>query len=193
MNTRILRSLSFAVGVGLSAGAFAQTNMPRGIEPGQGARAQLSAADERFANEAAIGGQFEVEAGKIAERSANPQIKEFGARMVKDHGAGGAKLKALMTNRGARVPQGLDSKHAEIRDHLASLKGAEFDREYIREMVKDHDEDSQTFADAAKSLSDTQLKGFAAETLPVIKDHDKMAHEIAASITVTGSSAPRRR
>jgi predicted outer membrane protein len=83
MNTRILRSLSFAVGVGLSAGAFAQTNMPRGIEPGQGARAQLSAADERFANEAAIGGQFEVEAGKIAERSANPQIKEFGARMVK--------------------------------------------------------------------------------------------------------------
>jgi putative membrane protein len=193
MNRRLLRTVSFAVGVGLSAGAFAQANTPRGSEPAQRAPVQLSAADQKFLNEAAIGGQFEVDAGKIAERSANPQIKEFGARMVKDHGAADTKLKQLATAQGATVPQKLDAKHAKIRDHLASLKGAEFDREYIREMVKDHDEDAQAFANAAKSLNDPQLKRFAADTLPVIQAHDKMAHDIAASLTATGSSSPRGR
>jgi putative membrane protein len=193
MNRSILWTVSFAIGVGLIAGSFAQTNMPRASEPAQRAPAQLSAADQKFINEAAIGGQFEVEAGKIAEGSANPQIKEFGARMVKDHGAAGAKLKQLTTAQGVRVPQELDAKHAQIRDHLTSLKGAEFDREYIREMVKDHDEDAQVFANAAKTLNDPQLKRFAAETLPVIQAHDKMAHDIAASMMATGSSAPRGR
>jgi putative membrane protein len=193
MNRRILRTVSFAVGVGLSAGAFAQANVPRGTEPAQQAPAKLSATDQKFLNEAAIGGQFEVEAGKIAERSANPQIKEFGARMVKDHGAAGAKLKTLATAQGATVSQDLDLKHAQILEHLASLKGAEFDREYIREMVKDHDEDAQAFANAAKTLNDPQLKRFTSDTLPVIQAHDKMAHDIAASMMATGSSAPRGR
>jgi putative membrane protein len=188
MNRRVLQTLSFAVGVGLSVGAFAQTNMPRGTER---APAQLSATDQKFINEAAIGGQFEVEAGKIAERSANPQIKQFGARMVKDHSAAGAKLKQLATARGAAVPQDLDPKHAQIRDRLASLKGAGFDREYIQEMVGDHDKDAQAFANAAQSLSDPQLRRFAVDTLSVIQAHDKMAHEIATSMTATGSSTPR--
>jgi putative membrane protein len=193
MKRLILSIASFAVGIGLSAGAFAQTNMVRGTEPTQRAPEQLSAADQKFISEAAIGGQFEVEAGKIAEHSASPQVKEFGARMVKDHGAAYAKLKQLATMRGAKTPQGLDAKHAEIRDHLASLKGSEFDREYIREMVKDHDEDVQAFADAARTLNDPQFRRFAADTLPVIQAHDKMAHEIAASMTATGSSTPRGR
>jgi|SRR5215469_4395335 putative membrane protein len=193
MNRRILWTVSFAVGVGLSVGAFAQTNMPRGTEPAQRAPAQLSAADRKFIEEAAIGGQFEVDAGKIAERSVNPQIKEFGARMVKDHSAADAKLKQIAASQGATVPQELDAKHAQIRDHLASLKGVEFDREYISEMVKDHDEDEQVFANTAKTLNDLQLRRFAADTLPVIQSHDKMAHEIVSAMTATGTSTRRGR
>jgi putative membrane protein len=192
MSKAFLKTVSFAIGIGISVGAFAQTNMRGSTEAGRQAPAQLSAGDATFINEAAIGGQFEVEAGKIAERSANSQIKQFGARMVKDHSAVGAKLKTIAAAKGITVPQDLDSKHAQVRDHLGSLRGGEFDREYIREMVKDHDEDAQAFADATRTLKDPQLKRFAAETLPVIQAHDKMAHEIAASMTATGSSADRR-
>jgi len=193
MNKRILRAVSFAVGVSLSAGAFAQASTPRGAEPAQRAPVRLSASDQKFINEAAVGGQFEVEAGKIAERSANPQIKEFGDRMVKDHSAANADLKQLASTQGGTVPQRLDVKHTQLRDHLASLKGAEFDREYIRQMVKDHDQDAQVFANAAKTLSDPQLKRFAADTLQVVQSHEKMAHDIAASMAATGSSTPRGR
>ena len=152
----------------------------------------LSAADQNFINEAAIGGQFEVEAGKLAQRSANPQIKEFRPR-DEDDSAAGAKLKRIAAAKGVMVSQDLDAKHANTRDHLASLKGPEFDREYIQEMVKDHDEDAQIFADAAQNGNDPQIKRFAADTLSVIKAHDKMAHEIAASMTASGSSAPHGR
>jgi predicted outer membrane protein len=60
-------------------------------------------------------------------------------------------------------------------------------------MVKDHDEDAQAFANAAQGLNDPQLRRFAVDTLPVIQAHDKMAHEIASSLTATGSSTPRSR
>jgi len=191
MNKRLFKTLSFVIGFGLS-GVSAQTNMSS-AEAAPRSPAQLSAADQNFINEAAIGGQFEVEAGKLAQRSANPQIKKFGSRMVKDHSAAGAKLKRIAAAKGVMVSQDLDAKHANTRDHLASLKGAEFDREYIQEMVKDHDEDAQIFADAAQNGNDPQIKRFAADTLSVIKAHDKMAHEIAASMTASGSSAPHGR
>ena len=192
MNKRLLKTMSFVIGVGLS-GMFAQTELPRGAEAAPQKAAQLSVTDENFLNEAAIGGQFEVEAGKIAERASDPRIKNFGARMVKDHSAAGAKLKRIAAAKGAMVPQQLDAKHAQIRDRLASLKGAEFDREYIQEMVKDHDEDAQTFTDAAQNVNDPQIKRFAADTLRVIQAHDKMAHEIATSMNASGSSAARTR
>jgi putative membrane protein len=188
MTNRFLQTAAFAIGVGLSTTAFAQPSPSTAGTPA----APLSAADANFAKEATIGGQFEVETGKVAERSSNPQVRQFGARMVKDHSAAGAKLKSIASERSVTVPQELDAQHAQIRDHLASLKGAEFDHEYMREMVKDHDEDARTFADAARTLTDRQLKRFAADTLPVIQTHDRMAHQIEASITATGSSSPRR-
>jgi putative membrane protein len=189
MRSRFLQSAAFAIGIGLSAAAFAQANAPGARTPAT----PLSPADANFVKEAAIGGQFEVEAGKVAERSSNPQVRQFGARMVKDHSAAGAKLKTFAAEKGMTVPQELDAQHAQIRDHLASLKGAEFDHEYIREMVKDHDEDARAFTDAARTLKDPQLRRFAADTLPVIQAHDQMAHQIEASMTATGSSVPRSR
>jgi putative membrane protein len=171
---------SFAIALLASAAAFAQGNTL--TQPPASMHApnstQFSATDQKFVNEAAIGGKFEVEAGKLAEKSSNGEVRGFGQRMVKDHSAAGDQLKQIVTAEGGNVPQQLDQKHQQLLDKLASLKGTEFDREYMQNMVKDHDEDTQKFADAAKNLSDPKLKRFAQETLSVIQNHDKMAHQI---------------
>ena len=57
----------------------------------------------------------------------------------------------------------------QLRDRLAKLKGAEFDRAYMREMVQDHDKDVKAFRQHAQSGTDPDVKQFAQKTLPTIE------------------------
>ncbi|MBV8776955.1 MAG: DUF4142 domain-containing protein [Alphaproteobacteria bacterium] len=191
MNIKVATG-SFAIALLTSAAALAQGN-PLSQPPASmhsSTATQFSAADQKFIDDAAIGGMFEVQAGKLAEKSTNPQVRQFAARMVKDHDAADNQLKQIVTGRDANVPQQLDQQHQQTLDHLASLKGAEFDREYMQTMVKDHDEDAPKFADAAKTATDPRLKRFAQETLQTIQDHDRMAHHLAGT---TAANGPRNR
>jgi len=195
MRSRLYLS-SAAIALMLAAPAFAQ--QPGGHSPTASsatapAAVRLSQADMKFIHEAAMGGMAEVEIGRVAERNAqNPQVKQFGARMVKDHDAANAQLTAIATGKGATLPQNLDPQHAQMRDRLAHLSGAEFDRDYMRAMVEDHDKDAKAFEHQARTGTDPDIKRFAEETLAVIRDHDRLAHDVAQAINATGSTrAPR--
>src|SRR5438477_9018471 len=51
------------------------------------AKTTLASADEKFIKDAAMGGQAEVELGRLAStKASNPDVKQFGQRMVDDHG-----------------------------------------------------------------------------------------------------------
>jgi putative membrane protein len=160
--------------VGLLAGAAALTP----------SRAAVSAADQQFINAAAVGGRFEVAAGQLAAKSTNPKIEAFGQRMVKDHSAADAQLAQLVKQQGGKLPGGLDAEHTQLRDHLASLKGAEFDREYIQVMVKAHDDDTKAFSDEERATTDPKLKQFVEQTLTIVKEHDQMARQIAGDMGI---------
>ena len=150
---------------------------------------QLSRADLSFANEAAVGGAAEVELGKLAQQNAqSDEVKQFGARMVRDHSAANDDLAKLARDKNVTLPNGLDKQHQQLRDRLARLRGAEFDRAYMREMTKDHDKDLKVFRHEAQSATDPELKQFAAKTAGIVEQHDKMAHDIGQSLTAVGSS-----
>lgn len=163
-----------ALTVALLAGTAALT-------PG---RAAVTAADQQFIDEAAVGGQFEVAVGQLAAKSTDPKVEAFGQRMVKDHSAANAALASLVKAQGGTLPKGLDAEHQQLRDHLASLKGAEFDREYIQLMVKDHDADTKAFADEERHTTDQKLKQFVEQTLTIIKEHDQLARQIAGDMGI---------
>ena len=131
---------------------------------------------------AAQGGTLEVRLGEIAkEKGARQDVKHFGAMMATDHGKAGEELKAVATKNGVTLPPDLDAKHKAIVDSLSKLSGAEFDKAYITEMVKDHEKDAIGFEDASKTAKNPDVKGFAAKTLPVIKSHLKKIKAIAAA------------
>jgi putative membrane protein len=176
---KYLHGLVIAGGLLAAGGAFAQSTPQSTLPAAPGGNSgKLSAGDQKFVESAAIGGLYEVEAGRVAEKSANAQVKKFGARMVHDHSAANAKLKQIVTAQGGNVPQALDQDHQQQLDHLKSLHGSEFAQTYMQNMVKDHDTDAQEFGQAAQGLDDPQLKSFAQQTLKVIETHDKMAHQI---------------
>jgi putative membrane protein len=132
--------------------------------------ATTSSADS-FLKDAAQGGAAEVEMGKVAVANAqNPEVKKFGQMMVDDHTKAGNELKELAGKKNIAVPADIGS-HKSMLDKLKGLKGADFDKEYVSEMVSDHETDVAEFEKQAANATDPDVKAFAAKTLPTLKKH----------------------
>ena len=101
---RLLAILSSML-VLLAAPAMAQTGNPAGMTPGTGPH-QPNNPDRLFVRAAAIGGMAEVEFGKLAEQKGQSDaVKEFGRRMIEDHGKANERLIGLAKEDGIAVPR----------------------------------------------------------------------------------------
>lgn len=165
------------------AGAWAQSATP----PTGGAAASgvssLSHGDKKFIEDAAAGGMAEVEMGKLAEqKAANAQVRQFGSRMVQDHGKAGDELKSLASSKGVQVPAALPKSMQNDVDKLGKLSGADFDKAYMKHMVDDHKHDVSMFEKQSKSGHDSDLKAWAGKTLPTLREHQQLAQTTNAGV-----------
>jgi putative membrane protein len=144
----------------------------------------VSSKDREFMEKAARAGHAEVAAGKLASsKASNDQVKQFGERMVQDHGKAGEELKNIALGKGVTLPSGPDAAHKKLASKLESSKGADFDRLYVAEAgVKDHKEAVELFTDQAKNGKDADLKAFAQKTLPTIREHYQMAQDLNKAV-----------
>ena len=124
-----------------------------------------------FVKEAAQGGMAEVELGQLASKNAqDPEVKKFGQMMVSEHGKANAELKTLAGKKNWTMPTDIGS-HKSTMDKLQGLKGADFDKAYVDEMVSDHEKDLKAFQQQGQTGTDPELKEFAAKTATVIQKH----------------------
>ena len=127
---------------------------------------------------AAQGGMAEVELGKLAQSHAsNDAVKNFGKRMVDDHSKANDQLKSIAAKENVTLPTTLDAKDQATMDRLAKLNGAQFDRAYINDMVRDHRTDIAEFQREADHGSDPAVKQFASSTLPTLQEHLRLAED----------------
>lgn len=140
---------------------------------------ELSKGDLSFLTEAAAGGVMEAKAGQLAaEKATDPDVKAFGQKMVEDHGKANDELMAFAKGKGVTMPADLETKHQKMIDKLSSLSGADFDKQYVKQMVDDHKDDVKAFKKFAERGDDHALKGWAAKTLPVLEQHMAMINDI---------------
>src|SRR5262245_30339210 len=145
--------------------------------------------DKHFLKEAAQGGRAEVTLGQMAaDKAASDDVKKFGQRMVDDHTKAGDELKKLAAAEGVTLPTEMDRKAQAVQQRLSQLSGAEFDRAYMKEMVKDHQKDVAAFEREAQQGKDTELKNWAAQTLPTLKEHLDLAQNTAEKVGVKVSA-----
>jgi putative membrane protein len=158
-------------------------------------KGMLAAADKAFATEAAMGGMAEVELGKLAvEKASNADVKQFGQRMVDDHGKANDELKAWASQNNVTLPAELGAKHKATHARLAKLSGDAFDKAYMRDMVADHNKDVAAFQRASKTAKNADLKAWAAKTLPTLQEHQKLSKEINAKVAggTTAGKTPKK-
>jgi putative membrane protein len=148
----------------------------------------MKSADTYFAIVAAQGGLAEVKLGQLAaEKASNPDVKAFGQKMVDDHTKANDQLKSIAQDEGLTLPGDVNQKQQATYDRLSKLSGAEFDKQYVKNMVEDHQEDVKEFRKEANSGKDEKIKSFASQTLPTLQQHLDMIKSIQAKMG-SGSS-----
>ena len=147
-----------------------------GAKGEQTGMATMTSQDRNFLMDAAEGGMLEVELGRVAaQKGASEAVKQFGQKMVDDHGQANTELMSIATSKGVTLPTELDEKHRAHVTKLSGMTGAEFDREYSKMMLSDHNKDVSEFEKESTKGADPDLKAFAAKTLPTLQQHLEMA------------------
>jgi len=144
--------------------------------------------NDDFVEDASAKGVAEVEAGKLAqEKGSAADVKSFAEMMIKDHTAANAKLKSIADAKKLKV-----SDDAQLMDKAKSMilelrSSKSFDQAYANNQVKAHEATIKIFEDEAANGKDPELKAFAAETLPKLKEH--LAHAQALAKAHGGDAA----
>ena len=163
------------------------------------ARANNASDDQAFVEKMAQVNMAEVKLGQLAsERAANAQVKEFARTMVGDHQKANNELKQVASKMAVQLPAQADAKHQQLYDRLSTLKGAEFDREFMKAMVDGHQEavqDLERHADHGAKPGDrsvgtsgdasethTAVSGWATKMLPDVRQHLDQAKQIESKV-----------
>jgi putative membrane protein len=168
----------------MAALLFAGLVATPGFAQDKASSAPPTGSDRVFVTKAARGGMAEVALGRLAvERGTSPDVKQFGQRMVDDHGKAGDELKTLAQSKNLPWPTGLDAKDRALEARLSKLSGAAFDHAYVKAMIADHRQDVSEFRIESRSGHDPDVKAWAGKTLPTLEDHLKMAESATTRST----------
>jgi putative membrane protein len=150
----------------------------------------LSSSDRKFITKAAQGGLAEVQLGQLAsQRGASNAVKQFGQHMVQDHTQVNNQLKQLAAQKGVTLPTTIGSKNQQVKNYLSKLSGTNFDRQYLNQMLQDHQKNISAFEKEAQQGQDPDVKAFAAQALPTLKEHLQQARSIV-NPAATPTSTP---
>lgn len=164
--------------------------------PGVPAPHQANVPDQVFVIRATLGGAAEIELARLAEqKTRNDAVRGFARHMIRDHSRADEALGKLAEADGISVPEEIDAKQREIRHGLSRLSGPDFDIEYMRVQVQNHQRMAQLMEYVIGSGEDAQVQGFAAATLPTVFMHLAMARDLLDRVSVQNpqvAAAPPR-
>jgi putative membrane protein len=159
----------------------------------------MKSPDQEFIMKAAQGGLAEVDLGNLAKQNGGSDaVKQFGDRMVNDHSQANSQLQQIAQQKGITLPSSPSGKDKHLSKMLRTKQGAEFDKAYIHDMVKDHEADVAEFRHEAENGKDPDVKAWAQKTLPVLEQHLAASKQIAGQVgadtskkSPTAMSAPQ--
>jgi putative membrane protein len=159
---------------------------------GQNAKDQKSdqalKADKNFVKNTIEGGLAEIECSQLAlQKSNNDQLKRFAQRMIDDHTKLGDDLKPIASQLGVKGPTEPSKKDKAIIAKLQGLSGDDFDKAYVKLMLKDHQLDAAAFKQEVNSAQSPLVKDAATKDDPLIESHLQMIQDIAKSMNITDS------
>jgi putative membrane protein len=153
----------------------------------QQASSTLSKSDQRYFADLAKANLAEIEAGKLAlDKASSEAVKSYAKHMVEEHNNMLEEQRAMGQKRRAAMPSAPDDKQKRAFDKLRKLSGAEFDRAYMEQMVKDHEDAVKLVKDIASKADDPAFKAAGQKAVPEIEQHLATAKQVASQVKGSG-------
>lgn len=136
--------------------------------------------EAKFLDEAVRGNVAEVKMGELAQQRGHSEaVREFGEMLVEDHSSALKETAELSQDLKVIPPAQPTAEQTQKHDALARLSGEEFDRQFVAEMVKAHEETIAKYEQHAQSnVGDAKVREHAQELLPTLKEHLAMAERL---------------
>ena len=135
--------------------------------------------DKKFLAMAAQSDQNEIAMSKVAEdKATNPAVQAFAKKMVTEHTQLTESMKPFAESWGLTPPDGPDADHQKEISKLNGLSGADFDKEYMDDMVTDHAKALRAFTSEAKDTKDVKFRTAVLKGKTVVAAHKNMAYDL---------------
>jgi putative membrane protein len=156
-----------------SQAGFAQSAPSTGSMP-----STPSASAKAFLAEAIQSDAAKIKLGALAEKNGGSlEMRDFGKTLVIDHTQAQQQAKATAQQLGVATPDEPTSQAQNDYDRLAKISGRDFDREFSRHLVDDHEKDLQKFKSEA-DMKNGPTSALAAQQLPTLERHLQMAQTL---------------
>jgi putative membrane protein len=150
--------------------------------------AKLSDGDTKIVAHLHHVNQMEIDLGKAAQKSGTAGVKTYGQTLVTDHQSSDKDLTSFAkTHKLSTIPADKPMTDADKQSEkdmqsevtkLKSLKGADFDREFLNMMAADHDKELAKIDVAMSAATDPDLQSILKATKPVLQRHADQARDL---------------
>ena len=138
-----------------------------------------------------VEGLWKAEAGSIAARqAASGAVRGFGEVLARHYGLAVAALKAYADKSGRPLSKDIDQLQGSTLKHLAGLRGAPLDREYINLMVSELERDVAIFRNETGQDQEPELRSLARHMTEILGQDLTSARDILKDLPYSGYSAP---
>ena len=162
--TKSIAGVAFMAGI-----AFAQSS-------------HLSKTDKLFLSSAADDEMTEAHLGQMAEaRTEKSSIKDFAAKLDRDHTQAYASLTTLAAKEGTAVPKGIDIRRNKPVGELARLKGSKFNGEFLKVEIRENRAALALFKREAHYGRDAEVKAYASKQIPTLEGQLRTAEALMKS------------
>lgn len=109
------------------------------------------------------------------QKASMEETKDMASKMLTDHRLALAEITVLAQKRGVVLPTTPDAEATREYDRIDKSTGADFDKEYADQMVKDHEKAIKTLEGIINDTGDFEIKTWAEANLPTLKTHLELA------------------
>jgi len=184
-----IHALLFTAALALPSIALAESPTPTPTKPAPTEKSAKFSADEvKIVAHLHHVNQMEVTMGKDAKARGTAAVKRYGEMLIKDHSTADKELTALAKKKGlAKIPAATPATEEEKTEMktqhdammgLKKLKGADFDREYLRMMVEGHDKELAKSDVFIATAQDMDLKTALEARKTSLQRHADAAREL---------------
>ena len=134
--------------------------------------------DQGFIDRADNGTGSEIELGRLGRsRAQSAAVRAFATRILTDHRQAHSRL-ATIEQRIRMLP----AEPPPPQGQLAAQFATDFDRKFVADQVKNHQEAIQLFETEARTGQDPRLRKYASDNLPMLYRNLQEAQALAAHL-----------